>query len=66
MGVHSGTWSESRCIWKKEGTGFSHGLDGSVREEWNKKSLGQSKANKGITDISKLALEFKEHYVRGY
>lgn len=49
---------------RKRGQDFLTDWMGSVREEWNKKTLGQSKANKGITDISKLALEFKGHYVR--
>lgn len=34
------------------------------RKEWNNKRSGQNKWNKGVTNISELALEFNEHYVR--
>lgn len=58
-------WSESRCILKEEATGFSDGLDMNCeREEWDTKTCGQNQLNKGATDMSELALEFQEHYIR--
>lgn len=58
-------WSESRYILKEEATGFPDGLAMKwEREAWNNKSVGQKKRNKGITNISEPALEFKEHYIR--
>ena len=56
---------ECRYILKEDVTEFSDGLDvRCVTEEWNNKSSGQNKRIQGINDISKLALEFKEHYIR--